>query len=550
MIPRRTVVVVLVGLLVTAAGTVLAHWDTTNDLERRLDERADRVAAVVELELERYSSASRAAAALRVTDPTLDEWVEQVERLGIAEDLASVYSTASATWEVVDGAPRLAIDLVAPLAPNEAALGLDLLATPAAAPSARRAYTQELVTLSDALTLVQEPGDQAGLVVYAPWYEEDGTVGGVTDIVVRGQDLLDALVPELGDLGVRVVDVETADGSRQVGELVPAVGLEPDLVTSRQVDVLGQTWQLEVTAPADFASTTETWGTWLTLAGLLGVSLLVSALVHVLQRREEHALREVEVRTAELVAANRELERALAAKDEFLAVVTHEFRTPITVIRGFAETAATGRAGDLPDETQQFLSRIDRHARRLHALMDNVLTTARLQAGELTVQSEPVDLARLVAAVAAQHQHLQPFKVDVPDGLVAEVDPAHLVRVVDALLSNADKYGRAPVTVDADADGDEVVLRVADSGDGVPADVAPRIFRAFEQADQGDTRRSRGMGLGLSVVHQLCERMGGSVRLRGDRPGACFEVRLPRGSADEAVRRPSVASAATATDEG
>ena len=547
MITRRSLVVVAVGLLVTALGVAVAHWDTSNDLQERLNERADRVAAIIDLELERYRSASRAAAALRAADPTLDEWVEQVDRLGVAEDLASVFSTASATASP-DGS-SLVIDLVAPLAPNEAALGLDLFATPAAAPSAMRAYDRQLVTLSDALTLVQEPGDQAGLVVYAPWYAADGTVGGVTDIVVRGQDLLDALVPELGDLGVRITDVETADGPRVVGELVPEAGLDDGLSAGREIDVLGQQWTIDVTASVGFASTTERFGTLLTGLGLLAVSVLIGSLVHVLQRREEHALEQVEERTAALLAANHGLERALAAKDEFLAVVTHEFRTPITVIRGFAETAATGRAGELPESTQQFLSRIDRHARRLHALMDNVLTTARLQAGDLAIEPEPVDVTRLVHAVADQHQHLHPLELDLPDDVVAEVDPAHLVRVVDALLSNAGKYGRPPVAVRVRTEGEQVVLLVEDHGDGVPDDVAPRIFTAFEQADRGDMRQSRGIGLGLSVVHQLCERMGGSVRLRDDCSGACFEVRLPRAAPDEDVRMPSVASSALASDE-
>ena len=550
MTSRRALVVIVVGLALTIAGTCVAYLDTANDLQERLDERADRVTAVVGLELERYRSASRAAAALRAGDPSQAVWVEEVDRLGIAEDLASVFSTASATVDGAGEGRTLVIDLVAPLAPNEAALGLDLLATPAARPAALRALDDETVTLSDALTLVQEPGDQSGLVVYAPWYDDDGAVGGVTDIVVRGQDLLDALVAELGDLGVRVVDPVTAEGAREVGRLVPEVGLDPDLVATRELELLGQVWELEITAPVGFASTTERFGTLLTFLGLLFLSVLLGTLVHVLQRREEHALHQVEERTAALVTANRDLEAAMRAKDEFLAVVTHEFRTPITVIRGFAETAATGRAGELPEHTQQFLARIDRHARRLHALMDNVLTTARLQAGELAMEPEPVDVARLVNAVATQHQHLQPLEIDVPDDVVADVDPAHLVRVVDALLSNAGKYGRPPVVVRGHVEGDEVVLHVEDHGDGVPPEVAPRIFDAFEQADSGDRRRSQGIGLGLSVVRRLCERMGGSVALCDWRAGACFEVRLPRGAHDEATPPPSVASATTATDEG
>lgn len=546
---RRTAVVLVTGSLLTVLGTAVAAWDTGNDVRSRLEERADRAAAVLDLQLRRYASASRAVAALRADDPTEQEWLARLDRLGVAADLPSTYSIAAADLQADDGSRSLVIDRVAPLEPNRAALGLDLLGVAAAAPAATRAVDQEVVSMSDALTLVQEPGDQSGLAVYAPWYRDDGSLGGSTNIVLRGQDFLDALAMELGELGVRVVDPDTPEGPREVGRIVPGAGLSEGLSTLRRIEPLGQTWELEVTAPAAFLSTTERWGAWLTLFGLLAITALVGALVHLLQRREEHARRLAQERTAELIAANRDLEEAMAAKDEFLAVVTHEFRTPITVIRGFAETAAAGRSGDLPPTVRQWLDRIDQHARRLHALMDNVLTTARLQAGELTVEPEVVDVGRLAAAVADQHPHLAPLEVDVTDPLLARADPAHLVRVLDALLSNAGKYGRPPVQVVGRADGDEVVITVADSGDGVPEELAPRIFTAFEQADRGETRRSRGVGLGLSVVRRLCEQMGGSVRLCDSPSGACFEVRLGRVTVDREGGGPEVASIATATDE-
>lgn len=535
-----TAAVLLVGTLLAVAGAVVSAWDVRDDVTSRLEERADRVTAVIALQLEQYGSASRAIAALRAGEPSQDEWVDLVDRLGIARDLASVYSAAAATLTDTGSERTLVIDRVAPLEPNRAALGLDVLSVPDAAPAALRALDEQVVSLSDALRLVQEPDDQAGLVVYAPWYRADGSVGGVTDLVLRGQDFLDALVAEIGELGVRVVDTGP-NGSREIGQLVPDAGVDGDLTVTRMVEPFGQRWRVEVAAPAGFTSSTELVAPWLTLFGLLAVTALVASLVHVLRRREEHARGQVDERTAELVAANRDLEKAVAAKDEFLAVVTHEFRTPITVIRGFAETAAAGRAGELPDETRQWLGRIDQQAHRLHGLVDNLLTTAQLQTGELSVRTEVLDVARLVTAVIEQHAQVTPVDMELESPLMAEADPGHVVRVFDALLSNAGKYGRPPVAVTGRRAGDEVVVTVHDSGDGVPEGIAARIFTPFEQADRGDMRRSRGVGLGLAVVHELCERMGGSVRLVEIGRGACFEVRLPAG--------PEVASAAAATDE-
>lgn len=526
---HRATLVLAAGVGIAVAGAWLSAGDVSNDLQERLESRADRVAAVLELELRSYAGASRALAALRADGPSQQDWIDEVGRIGIARDLPSVLNNASTS---LDGAPpdrRLVIDLVAPLEPNRRALGIDVLNVPGAASAAARAVDQQVVSMSDAFELTQETGDQFGLVVYAPWYGPDGSVGGATDIAVRGQDLMDALVSELGDVGVRVVDIETPDGPRLVGELAPPGGAHPDLSVSRRIRPLGQMWDVEVTAPVGFASTTEVLAPWLTLAGLLAVTVLVAALVRVLQRRAEHAGELVSTRTVELVEANRELEAAVAAKDDFLAVLTHEFRTPITVIRGFAETAVSGRSGDVPPTVQEWLRRIDRQAARLHTLLDNVLTAARLQAGDLTLEPERVDVGHLAATVVEHYPELAPLEVTVEEARpMAWVDPGQLVRVLDALLSNASKYGEPPVALTVVGEDTEVVLRVRDHGEGVPVDVAPRIFSAFEQADRGDMRRSRGVGLGLAVVHELCTRMGGSVHLQDVEEGACFEVRLPR----------------------
>lgn len=547
MIGRRSLVTLLVGVVVAAVAGLVMAADARGDVRDRLEERTDRVAAVVELQLERYGSASRAVAALRSDDPPQPVWEARVERLGIARDLTSVYSVGAATLEP---GPRVVIDRVAPLEPNRQAIGLDVLTVAGARPAALRAVEQGEVSLSDALTLIQEPDDQTGLVVYAPWYLADGTVGGATNLVLRGQDFLDALTTEIGDLHVVLTD-EVEGGTREIGRLGSEVAVDGPLVVRRTIEPLGQRWEVTVAAPPGFASTSERLAGILTALGVLLLAVLLAALVAVLQRREEHAREEVRTRTAELVAANRDLEEALTARDQFLAVITHEFRTPIAVIRGFAETAAAGRSGEVPAETRDWLDRIDRQARRLHTLVDNVLTAASLRSGDLEVRPEVVDVASLARAVADQHPALTPLRVDLDPPLLAVVDPGHFVRVLDALLSNAGIYGRPPVVVEGGQEGAQVCVRVRDAGDGVTGDAAMRIFAPFEQADRGDTRRSRGVGLGLSLVHDLLQQMDGTVALvdgGGTDGGACFEVRVP-GAPDGAGEGAEVASPTSPTDE-
>jgi signal transduction histidine kinase len=516
--------VVVAGVLLAIVGGLLLGTDASRDVQRRLEDRADRIAAVIELQFARYRGASRAAAAVRARDPSQAEWVASIDRLDVAGDLPSVFSVGTATLVQRPGGGRgLVIDRVAPLAPNRAALGLDVLQVAGAGRASARALEQEVVSLSDALTLAQEPGDQLGLAVYAPWYDADGTVGGVTTTALRGQDFVESLAAELGTLGVVLVDVDVGGEPRVIGELGTVV--DGAATARRSITPLGQDWTLTVTAPAGFASTSERLAGPLTSLALLAVTLLVGALVTVLERREEHARAEVSARTAALRATNEELARAMRARDDFLGVMTHEFRTPLTVIRGFASTAARHGTEVEPARLDDWLRRIDGAARRLSDLTDNVLTIMELRSGHLAVSLEPVAVGPVLEAATADRAAA--VEVDRSGSVVAMADPRHLRHVVDALLANAVTYGQPPVVVTAGADDGRAWIRVRDHGEGLPEDLAARVFLPFEQADHGDTRRSRGLGLGLTVVEELCTLMGGSVHLlSGGARGTCVEVRL------------------------
>jgi two-component system OmpR family sensor kinase len=240
-------------------------------------------------------------------------------------------------------------------------------------------------------------------------------------------------------------------------------------------------------------------------------------------------LAEIERAFAERLAAEERLRR-------FVADASHELRTPVTSIRGYAELFRRG-AGDRPDDLANVMRRIEQEGKRMGELVEELLLLARLDQG-LPVERDPVDLSAVVdaavdAARAADPE--RPIGVDSERRLVVLGAESRLRHVVDNLLTNARVHTPAstPVQVRLAAEDGEVVLEVADQGPGVPAEEADRIFERFYRTDRSRTRSQGGVGLGLAIVRSVAEAHGGAVGYR-PRPGggSVFRVVLPLAPAE------------------
>jgi two-component system OmpR family sensor kinase len=240
-------------------------------------------------------------------------------------------------------------------------------------------------------------------------------------------------------------------------------------------------------------------------------------------------LEEIEGAFADRLAAEERLR-------QFVADASHELRTPVTSIRGYAELFRRG-AGDHPDDLAQVMQRIEQEGKRMGELIEELLLLARLDQG-LPLEREPVELSAVVdaavdAALAADPK--RPITVDSHGPLVVRGAESRLRHVVDNLLTNARVHTPAgtPVHVRLAADDGEVVLEFADEGPGVPAEEADRIFERFYRTDHSRTRSQGGVGLGLAIVRSVAEAHGGDV---GYRPrtggGSVFRVILPLAPTD------------------
>src|SRR5437899_2503672 len=227
--------------------------------------------------------------------------------------------------------------------------------------------------------------------------------------------------------------------------------------------------------------------------------------------------------------------RADRVRRDFIANASHELRTPVTAIRGAAETLLDGGL-DLPEQAREFVRMISRHAARLTRLTDDLLDLSRLETGAWKPQVGAVQLAPLADSVLDLFRKSAGEKgivldADVPERLRATADRRALEQILVNLLDNAVKFtpqgGR--VTLLGDGLGPAVMLSVVDTGPGIEPQHQARIFERFYRADAGRSRQVGGTGLGLAIVKHLAQAMSGEAGLESSQNGSRFWVRLPSG---------------------
>jgi PAS domain S-box-containing protein len=244
------------------------------------------------------------------------------------------------------------------------------------------------------------------------------------------------------------------------------------------------------------------------------------------------------------VTAAKELEEA---KDLFLATTSHELRTPITVVQGFASTLASRWQKMSDADRRSAVETIADRAGALARLVEQLLLGSRAGADQLQVSNAPFDLGGLLQGAAVAFRPLSDrhtLTVDIPDRLAkAFGDPTATDIIVGQLLENAYKYSPdgGKVIVRAKQDGDHIQVTIEDEGIGIPAADRERIFERFVQGETGDRRRFGGIGLGLYIVRQLAREQGGEV-VAEDRKGGGTIMRLELRVADKTNEQPQAAA--------
>ena len=249
----------------------------------------------------------------------------------------------------------------------------------------------------------------------------------------------------------------------------------------------------------------------------------------------EGALHQLEAQTQALNAARTRAEEATRAKDDFLAMLGHELRNPLSPILTALQLMR------LKNQTSRELEVIERQVANLMRLVDDLLDVSRITRGKIELRKREVEVAEVAARAIetvspALERKQQRLDVDIPtSGLVIDADPSRVAQVISNLLNNASKYSdeASVITLSAGAEGNNVIIRVRDQGIGLAPDMLERVFELFEQHPQALDRSAGGLGLGLAIVRSLVGMHRGRVwaSSEGAGHGSEFFVELPLAAA-------------------
>jgi len=288
---------------------------------------------------------------------------------------------------------------------------------------------------------------------------------------------------------------------------------------------------------------------WLKVLGLvLGVALLMSLLggfvlkhqvnarTRELQQINQEMEQRIVERTAELAAAKEQAEVADNLKSAFLATMSHELRTPLNSIIGFTGIILRERVGPLNDEQKKQLNMVRNSSQHLLALINDVLDISKIEAGQLQLASEEMDLPQSIEKAVQSTRPLADSKrlelgFDIsPEIKTIAGDVRRVEQILLNLLSNAIKFTeKGSVRIVCEADAGNIIFKVVDTGIGIKGEDMETIFKSFRQIDSGLSRKYEGTGLGLSISKKLVELMGGKIWVTSVwGSGSTFGFSLPK----------------------
>jgi signal transduction histidine kinase/ActR/RegA family two-component response regulator len=269
----------------------------------------------------------------------------------------------------------------------------------------------------------------------------------------------------------------------------------------------------------------------------LGVFFVMGIVTAVLSESMRKAQRRAEALAAEAISQREQIREADRRKDEFLAILSHELRNPLAPIRTALDLLRLGQADAATTEWARNM--IERQVGQLVRMVDDLLDVSRIVRGKIELRNESVELRRIFelaveTAKPAMDARNHELTVSLPsEPLFVWADPIRLAQVVANLLTNAAKYteprGHLWLSGERDAAGNEVTIRVRDTGIGISPEMRPRVFDLFTQAAPGGSGSQGGLGIGLTLVKYLVELGGGRVEARSEGlgQGSEFVVYLP-----------------------
>jgi len=274
----------------------------------------------------------------------------------------------------------------------------------------------------------------------------------------------------------------------------------------------------------------------MSIGGSVILKRQVNARTHELQRINQVMEQRIIERTAELAEAMKKAQAADQIKSAFLAAMSHELRTPLNSIIGFTGIILQEIVGPLNDEQKKQLTMVRNSSRHLLELINDVLDISKIEAGQLQVAEEEIDLRQIIEKAVqstrplAERNGLE-LGVEIPPEIgTATGDARRVEQIILNLLSNAIKFTeKGSVRIICESEADRIVIKVMDTGIGIKTENMEKIFESFRQIDSGLSRKYEGTGLGLSISRRLVQLMGGQIWVTSvEGSGSTFGFSLPK----------------------
>jgi signal transduction histidine kinase len=435
---------------------------------------------------------------------------------------------------------------VAPHKENEFAVGFDLAAAPRNAEGLRHARDEGRAGATHPMKLLGEAQNELGFVAFLPVYRADlphdnldarrrnisGYVGGA----FRLPDLMATSVALLRESGIEL-EIWDDDSDAKLIQRYPATATGkqvPALTTLRKtgaIAVANLSWRLQFYPTANFLASQRSWQVWSVLFGGLLFTGVLGAFLLVVSGHAAATERLVKERTAELEKANKE-------RADFTAMIIHDLRAPLQVIRGVAQVVEKGSLGPLNDEQRDWLARIDDNTKHMTNIIGDFLDVSKLEARRVELVRTQVDLKKLTTTCIRNVHPLAEKKNVVlnntcPDGLPnISADAGWLEQVLWNLLSNAIKFTHSggEITVGCAQVNGDLTTWVRDTGVGISPAELRGLFKKYHQAESHKLTSEKGTGLGLVICKMIVEAHRGKIWVDSEKNrGSTFYFSLPIG---------------------
>lgn len=556
------------SISLTLAVTYYLHVSTNARDQLRFQNVAQRTEIVIQNRLEMYIAILRATAALFDASEavTREEFQSFISRIDVQKNYQGIQGVGFSLrikpeeketyvavmrklyWENFNIRPeqeRPEYHSITYLEPqdrrNQVAIGYDMFTEATRHAAMERARDSGLPAMSGKVTLVQEidKKKQAGFLIYVPIYrhgmprtsvaERQAALYGFAYSPFRTGDLMHGI---LGGPSTQNIDFKIFAGTEPKGgillyqsdeEMEQPTSAKARFTTTRKIDVAGFPWTIIYNTRSEFdVASNQSHVIFTLLAGIfVSIVLFLLALSQAKARR-----------AAELLA--KQVQETERLKSQFLANVSHELRTPLTLTLAPLESLLAGDYNAVPENQRGILQTIHNNAVRLLQMVTGLLDFSKLEAGKLEVKREPTPIAGLTRMILTDFgslakQRRLTFQEDLAAETIIDMDRYLYERILFNLVSNAIKFtpegGKISVMLKWHAG--RLQLAVADTGQGIPESELPYLFQRFRQVEGSSTRRFEGTGLGLALVKEFSNLLGGEVSVESSLgKGSRFTVDL------------------------